>query len=168
MAYLFVLFTGAVIFAVQPASAQVPTCEALTLYGNAVNQGLCKSLSPGAQNLWVCALTNTDPDIHTTFNAATALHVTVRTPPGIPTCQGNSTLAGNWPGALAIQGGQPNAVCNVNIPNYVRRLNAVPRMAQNGGQSFCRTAFLAAGANLKISQAVMASYLTLCNNNACP
>ncbi len=47
----FAFFTGAVIMAVQPASAQVPVCQALTLYGNAVNEGLCKSLSPGTQNL---------------------------------------------------------------------------------------------------------------------
>lgn len=151
-----------------PASAQpVPVCEALTMYGNAVNTGLCRSLSPTTQNLWVCALTDSDPDVHTTFNLATALHVTVRTPPGVPTCQGNSTLTGHWPAALAIAGGQPAVICGVGIQNWVNRLNAVPQMPA-GGQTLCTAPFLAAGAAGRISQNTMQSYLNTCNAQACP
>ena len=67
----------ALLLAADAGFAQVPTCEALTLYGNAANSGLCKTLSPATQNLWVCGMTTANPDVHTTFNAATALHVTV-------------------------------------------------------------------------------------------
>src|SRR5262245_44667137 len=75
----FLALLGVLVLALvsQPAAAQVPVCQALTLYGNAANTGLCKSLSPGTQNLWVCGLTTGVTDIHTTFNAATALHLTV-------------------------------------------------------------------------------------------
>lgn len=148
--------------------AQVPTCQALTLYGNAVNSGLCKSLSPTTQNLWVCALTDTNPDVHTTFNAVTALHVTVRQPPVNPTCQGNSTLAGAWPAALAIGAGQPNALCGVNIQNWVNRLNAVAQMAPVPPQTACTAPFMAAGGAGRISPAVMNSYLGTCAAQACP
>lgn len=165
---LAALLTALVLLLAATASvAQVPTCSALTLYGNAANSGLCKTLSPTTQNLWVCGLTTADPDVHTTFNAATALHVTVRTPPGIPTCQGNSTLGGNWPGALIIAVGQPTHVCNVGIQSWVDRLNAVPQVPA-GGTTACRAGFLAAGAAGKLSQATMQTYLNTCALQACP
>lgn len=152
-----------------PAAAQaVPACSALTMYGNAANTGLCKTLSPTTQNLWVCGLTTTDPDVHTTFNLATALHVTVRTPPGVPTCQGNSTLTGAWPNNLAIAAGQPAAVCNVGIQNYVNRLNAVPQMPAQAGQTACTTPFIAAMNAGRISQAVGQTYINTCNAQGCP
>lgn len=67
--------------------------DALLLYGNAVNSGLCKSLSPTTQNLWVCELTSSEPDIHLTFNASTNLPITVRSLAGTPTqCEGRSDL----------------------------------------------------------------------------
>jgi hypothetical protein len=162
-----VLVLGVVTTAASPASAQVATCEALTLYGNAVSEGLCKILSPGTQNLWVCSLTDANPDVHTTFNTATDLHLTVRVSPAPPGCEGNSTLAGNWPGALQIAGGQPAALCNVGLDNYVARLNAVQQMPA-GGQSLCRAPFLAAQAAGKISPALAQSYLNLCTAQACP
>jgi hypothetical protein len=72
LARFITLTLGALVVVAQPARAQpVNTCEAITLYGNAANQGLCKSLSPGTQNHWVCDLTAGNPDIHLTFNANT-------------------------------------------------------------------------------------------------
>lgn len=149
------------------ASAQVPICDALTLYGNAANSGLCTSLSPTTQNLWVCAMTTGVTDVHTTFNAATAFHITVRINPAPPNCEGNSYLTGNWPGGLARQAGQPLMVCGVNIDNYVARLNAVPQVPP-GGTTNCRAGFIAAGAAGRISQATMQSYLNTCAAQACP
>jgi hypothetical protein len=168
LAKFFAFLTGALVVAVQPASAQVPVCQALTLYGNAVSEGLCKSLSPGTQNLWVCALTAGNPDIHTTFNANTALHLTVRENPAPPGCDQNSTLAGAWPTLVAIAPGQPQNICQVSVQNYVNRLNAVDRMPSAGGQTLCRTAFVTAGQRGKITQPVMQSYLNLCTQHACP
>ena len=148
-------------------AAPVPVCDALTLYGNAANSGLCKSLSTSAH--WVCELANNNPDIHSTFNAATALHITVNTPP--PTvCNGLSTLTGTWNaagGALAIAAGQPNVVCNVSIQNYVDRFNAQPRLPA-GAASACLTAFNAALGNGRITPAVQGFYAALCVANACP
>jgi hypothetical protein len=164
----FAFLTGALVVAVRPTLAQVPVCDALTLYGNAVSEGLCKSLSPGTQNLWVCALTAGNPDIHTTFNANTALHLTVRENPAPPGCDRNSTLAGAWPNHVAIAPGQPQNICQVTVQNYVNRLNAVNRMPSAGGQTFCRTAFVAAGQRGKITHTVMQSYLNLCTQHACP
>lgn len=152
----------ATIFHAGLAFAQaVPTCEALTLYGNAAADGLCKSLSPTTQNLWVCDFTGGSPDIHATFNAATPLHITVRNNPSPPGCQGNSTLTGNA-GNLMIAGGQPTSVCNVSIQNYVNRLNAVPATPAGGG-SACQAGFLAAQASGKLPVAVAATYLAKCN-----
>lgn len=155
------------LLAAEAGFAHVPTCDALTLYGNAANSGLCKSLSPATQNLWVCDLTGADPDVHTTFNAATALHITVRTPPGIPTCEGLSLLAGHWPAALTIAAGQPGVLCNVPIQPWVDRLNAVPQVPA-GGTTACRAGFLAAGAAGRITQATMQSYLLTCAAQQCP
>lgn len=155
-----------IVAAASPAIAQVPTCEALTLYGNAFNEKLCRSLSPTNQNLWVCGLTNDAPDIHTTFNVLTPLHLTVRNNPSPPGCTGNSTLAGNWPGNLTIGLGQPAVVCGVNVQNWVDRLNAVNRLPA-GGQTLCRAGFLAALAN-GANPALMQTYLNTCAAQACP
>ncbi len=149
-----------------PAMAQVPTCEALSLYGNAYNEKLCKSLSPTTQNLWVCGLTDGMTDVHSTFNAVNPLHITVRINPGAPTCQGNSTLAGNWPGALTIAVGQPAAICGVNVQSRVDRLNAVNQLPA-GGSTLCRAPFLAALAH-GADPALMQSYLNTCMAMACP
>lgn len=148
--------------------AQVATCDALKLYGNAVNEGLCKDLSPGNQNLWVCDLTGGSPDIHTTFNAATNLHLTVRHNPAPPNCQGNSQLTGFWPAGLGIMAGNPVTVCGVGVQNYVNRLNAVNQVPAMPGQSLCRSAFLTAQANGKLSPTKTAQYLANCGANACP
>lgn len=148
------------------AAAQVPTCEALSLYGNAFNQGLCKSLSPTTQNLWVCGLTDGATDVHTTFNAANPLHITVRINPGAPTCQGNSTLTGNWPGALAIAAGQPALICGVNVQTRVDRLNAVNQLPA-GASTLCRAGFLAALAG-GADAALMQTYLNTCVATGCP
>jgi hypothetical protein len=126
------------------------TCNRVLMYGNAATSGLCRSLSPATQNLWVCELAS-GPDIHTTFNNSTALHVTVRG----SGCEGNSYLAGNW-NNLARQQGQPQTVCGVNIDNYVNRLNAVP-LAHNTVTS----AFTAAQAAGRITPAVATSYINL-------
>jgi len=149
------------------ANAQVPVCNALTLYGNAANSGLCAQLSPTTQNLWVCAMTTGVTDVHTTFNLATPFHITVRIHPAPPNCEGNSYLTGNWP-ALAIQAGQPNMVCGVNIQNYVARLNAVPPTPPVGAQTNCTAGFLAAGAAGRISMPTMQTYLNTCAAQACP
>jgi hypothetical protein len=151
--------------AVAPAAAVVPTCAALTLYGNAVNEKLCKTLS--TNNLWVCELTSAQPDVHTTFNLVTPLHLTVRTANNA--CQGNSNLNGNFPGALALAGGAANMVCGVNLTNYVARLNAVARMAAAHGSTMCRTAFTTATANGRITAAVNNHYQGLCQAHPpCP
>lgn len=153
--------------------AVVNVCHGLTLYGNAAAAGVCQTLSPGTQNLWVCELTGSDPDVHTTFSATTALHVTVRTPPGNPTCEGNSTLDGVWPNppaahALRIAAGQPATVCKVGIQNWVARLNAVQSTAPGAGGTFCRAGFLAAQVSGRLSPAVVTSYVNLCNYHHCP
>lgn len=159
------VFLVTALLATPPALAQnVPICEALTLYGNAVDQGLCKSLSPTTQNLWVCSLTNTDPDIHTTFNANTNLHFTVRTPPAAPTCEGASYLTGNWNAQqrqLRFQANQPQKVCSVDLTSYLTRLNAVERRAG------CQQAFTNAQAAGRITPDVATSYITQCRVNNC-
>ena len=154
------------VIAIQPALAlNPPIGDALTLYGNAVEQGLCKSLSPTTQNLWVCALTDTNPDVHTTFNATTDLHFTVRKPPVNPICQGNSYLTGTWNAQaknLTFQADQPNIVCEVNLQDYLTRLNAVE--ANNG----CVEAFVNAMNAGKITQSVAQSYIDVCRQNQIP
>ncbi|MET0403501.1 MAG: hypothetical protein ABW123_13905 [Cystobacter sp.] len=150
------------------AMAQVPVCSALTLYGNAVNSGLCKSLS--TNNLWVCDLTGSQPDVHSTFNATTALHITVRTANNA--CEGNATLGGNWLGGpnagLTIAKGQPTKICGVDVQNYVKRFNDQKRMAAIQGSTLCKTAFQTAQNNGKISPTVANFYLGLCTNSSCP
>jgi hypothetical protein len=167
---LVILGTAGAIMATATAYAQLNTCEALTLYGNAAGQRLCKSLSPTTQNLWVCELASGQPDIHTTFNAATPLHLTVRNNPAPPGCEGNVQLNGVWPAGIVAA--NQNPICGVNVVNYVARLNAVQRMQGGGGQSACRQAFITAGASGRISQPVMQSYLNACDvgnaGAACP
>lgn len=148
------------------ARAQVPVCEALTMYGNAVNTGVCQSLSPATQTHWVCGLAGPDPDIHTTFNATTPLHITVRVPQ--PACEGNSTLGGNWPGHLVIAQGQPRTICNNGLQAWVTQLNGVPGVARIGQQSFCVSAFLTAIDNGTISYADAQTYIDQCRRRACP
>jgi hypothetical protein len=149
-----------------PAAAQVPTCEALTLYGNAFNEHLCRSLSPTTQNLWVCDLSGGAPDVHTTFNAGNPLHLTVRNNPSPPGCQGNSTLGGNWPGALVIAPGQPAMVCGVSVQNYVNRLNAVVQVPA-GAHTLCTAPFIDAIAR-GADPALMQTYINTCGNIGCP
>lgn len=158
------------------ALANVPTCDALTLYSSAVNTRLCRSISPANQNLWVCELSD-NPDIHTTFNAATALHVTVRINNTIApqqNCQGNSILNGTWnaynnaPGQIVIAAGQPNTICNVNITNYINRLNAVPAAPRGNAPSNCAAGFMDANATGYLSAGVAAGYINLCQRNNCP
>lgn len=144
--------SGLSLLIASPAFA-VTTCEGLTLYGNAAVTGLCKTLSPGTQNLWICELANSNPDVHITFNRTTPLHITVRA----PACEGNSTLAGNWPGHLTIAPSQPATICNVNLQSYISRLNAVP---QTYG---CQASFTQAQALRKITPTIGTSYINLCN-----
>jgi hypothetical protein len=145
------------------AVAQVPICQALTLYGNAVKTGLCQGLSTGTQNLWVCELTSGAPDVHSTFNSTTPFHVTVRT----QSCDAASVITGTWPNSLRIAAQQPTTVCNVGIQNYVTRFNNVPQVPA-GPATRCRAAFTAAAVAGKITQSVEASYLHLCSVNNCP
>ncbi|MGO6733546.1 hypothetical protein ELI49_33680 [Rhizobium ruizarguesonis] len=119
--------------------ADVPTHQALSLYGNAALTGLCRHL--GINKQWVCELSDS-PDIHLTFNAGTSLHITVRT----PSCEGNSVLDGKWPGKLTIAPDQPKKVCNVKIVDekeggYLDRLNALPEIISKCEVSF-QEAFL--------------------------
>jgi hypothetical protein len=156
-----------------PAWAQgpVPICDALSLYANGARTGLCRSLSPTTQNLWVCELTTQNPDVHTTFNAVTALHITVRTPRGNPTCQGNSVLTGTYPSIAANMlrrvAGQPQVVCNVDVDNYIQRLIAVPQLAPAAGQNRVQTAILNAQAAGRVTAAVAGTYIATAAANGC-
>ncbi len=159
----------------RPADAQVPVCEALTLYGNAANSGLCHSLSPANQNLWVCELTQGNPDIHLTFNAVAALHITVRQYQMPPVCQGNSNLAGNWHQGLtnlAIANGQQGVICGTNVINYMARLNNVPMAPHGNNASACTAGFIAALAVNRLTPQVAQTYIDECNRHrngiACP
>ncbi|WP_420405928.1 hypothetical protein [Nisaea sp.] len=155
-----------------PALA-VTNCEGFTLYGNAMNQGLCKSLSPATQNLWVCGMTTGSTDVHVTFNRGTPIHLTVRINPGNPTCQGNTPIGGAFPGALTMPGA-PAMICGVSTQNWLARLNAVAQMPA-GGATLCRAPFLAMIGNGKMSPGDANTYLLECNAgnnpppaNACP
>jgi hypothetical protein len=159
----------------EPAGAPDPVavCDALTLYGNAAASGLCKNLSPTSQMLWVCELTQDDPDVHTTFNLTEPLHVTVRTPPGMPTCEGRSNLGGTWTGmtagALTIAAGEPTTVCGLDIQSWVTRLNGVPlSMVGMTTNPLCKAGFLAAQAAGTLTLSVAQSYLDMCSNQGCP
>ncbi|NEI51799.1 hypothetical protein GR217_29565 [Rhizobium leguminosarum] len=137
--------------------ADVATREALTLYGNAALSGLCRHL--GINKQWVCELSD-DPDIDLTFNAATALHITVRT----PTCEGNSVLDGEWPANFGIATGQPKKVCNVEIyKNYVDRLNAQPEIIPE-----CENSFQAAFLMHRINAQTAKFYIQQCMANPAP
>ncbi|MBY3348908.1 hypothetical protein [Rhizobium laguerreae] len=142
--------------------ADVATRQALTLYGNAALTGLCRHLS--TNRLWVCELSD-NPDIHLTFNADTALHITVRT----PSCEGNSVLDGEWPGNLKIAAGQPKNVCNVKIydeeegGDYVNRLNALPEIF-----SECRDSFREASAMNRLNAQTANFYIGKCKRYPAP
>ncbi len=71
--YLALAATAALAAATSAEAQAVPTCSALSLYANAARTGLCRSLSPTTQNLWVCELSGANPDVHITFNAGNAL-----------------------------------------------------------------------------------------------
>ncbi len=146
--------------------AQVSTCNALTLYGNAANTGACRDLNPATQNRWGCALSSGALNVNLAFNAMTPLHIGVRTGAGAEVCQGNATLAGNWP-RLDIAPGQPGSVCNVRIGFWTERLNAVPPMPAHDTTA-CRAGFLAARQAGRLSEAVMQTYLDTCDAQACP
>jgi len=153
-ARMFLIGSSLSLLAAAPTFA-VTTCQALTLYGNSKVTGLCKTLSPGTQNLWVCGLTDANPDVHSTFNRATVLHLTVRTAGAA--CQGNAYLAGPWPGGVTLAVGQPAVVCGVNMQAYVVRFNAVP-------QTFgCQASFTEAQRLGRITPTIATSYINLCN-----
>lgn len=159
-----VVFATAALLADRPALGQaVPTCQALTLYGNAALAGVCTRLSPATQNLWVCELANT-PDVHTTFNATTALHVTVRD----TSCQGRSDLTGTFPGALAIGAGQPAAICGVSVQAWVAGLNAVPQVPAGTTGKVCLQPFLDAWEGGSLSPGDAQSYMNVCKSLNCP
>lgn len=140
----------------------VPVCDGLTLYANAAASRLCKSVGPTTQNLWVCELAQ-GPDIHLTFNASTALHITVRT----QKCEGYATLTGTFHGAapLALAAGQPGMVCGVNVAGYMPRLNAVPRLTP---QPYVTTAMNAAQASRRVTPAVATTYIQTATQRGCP
>jgi hypothetical protein len=155
------VFPVTVVFVIQSALAQasVPVYSALKLYGNAVNSGLCKTLGPTTQNLWVCELTNSNPDVHLTFNDKTLLHITVRTPRGKPTCEGKSWIVGNWPRGLVLNQHQKTEICKVNVVRYIDRLNSVPEKFTD-----CKEAFDKALEKGKISARVHNSYVKKCRD----
>ena len=136
----------------------VTTCQALSLYTNAANTGLCRSLGPTTQNLWVCVLAD-NPDIHLTFNAGTNLHITVRklNPDGSVRCEGNAQFNGVFPGALALA--QPHLICDVTVASYVPRLNDVAQIAATPNQTFVQTAALAAVAANRLTHTVAQTYI---------
>ncbi len=164
MKFLSPIIAAASFAATTSAAAQaVPVCEALTLYGNAAASGLCKSLSPGNQNQKVCEL-SLNPDIHMTFNAGTRLHFTVRT----PRCDRRSNLTGTWPNHLALAPNQPASICNVNVANYIHRLNAVPRLAAAPPNGLAVTAFNAAVQKRRLNQQAAQLYIDLAGQWNCP
>jgi hypothetical protein len=134
------------------AQAKVSVNSALRLYGNAVNSRLCKRLSPANQNLWVCELTGSNPDIHLTFNDKTNLHITVRR----PGCEGKAWIVGNWPRGLVLNQHEPREICKVNVVNYVKRLNDVRE------ERGCKEAFLEAKNRGRIDESVANSYIERC------
>ena len=145
------------------AQAQVLTCNALTMYGWGVSSGTCSSLSPATQNLWVCEISHGNPEIHTTFNAATPLHLTVRSGTG---CEGNTGINGAFPANLALAN---NAnICGVTVTNYRDRLNAIMQGPTPGGATACRAGFLTASAASRLGPTAQAAYLNLCNAQHCP
>lgn len=141
------------------ALTKVKICDALKLYGNAaVAGGLCRALS--TNNLWVCEITGAvgnNPDVHLTFNAATELHVTVRT----PTCEGNAYVQGTM-GHFTWVGAAPAPLCNVVVTNYLARLNAVPVTFPT-----CIGGFNKALSDGKINAATQNFYATQCRTNKC-
>ncbi len=149
------------IIAATPALAQsVPVCSGLTLYANAANEGLCKSLTPTTQNHWVCQLAY-GPDIHLTFNNATARHITVRT----HSCEGQAYLTGTFPRSLALRPGTPQTLCRVDVANYVSRLNAVDRLPP---APFVVTAINAAVGGNRLTVGVGHTYLSTARHAVCP
>lgn len=154
--------------AASTAFAQVNTCNSLTLYGAAAADGLCKSLSPTSQTHWVCELATGNPDIHLTFNATTSLHLTVRIPgPSGPTCEGNSYLAGTFPGKFSIQTGQPATICNVRVQDWVTRLNAVPQVPPPPAAAQCKAGFQKAADLGRITPTISNGYQQKCGDNKC-
>ncbi len=145
------------------AVAVVPTCQALSLYANAANTGLCKSLSPTTQNLWVCELAQS-PDVHLTFNAGTNLHITVRKLS--PACEGAAQFNGVFPGGLTLA--QPHSICGVNVANYVPRLNAVAQLPAAPNQPLVKTAILAAKNKGRVTDAVAQTYIATATAQHCP
>ncbi len=162
------LLMAALLTAATTALAQVNTCNSLTLYGAAAASGLCKSLSPISQTHWVCELATGNPDIHVTFNATAALHLTVRVPGPSgqpPACEGNSYLTGTFPGKFGIQAGQPATICNVKVQDWVTRLNAVPPIPAQGDQ--CKAGFQEAERLGRITASVSNGYQQKCGDNKC-
>jgi hypothetical protein len=136
------------------AGATVPICEALTLYGDAAAAGVCTSLSPAIQNLWVCELAG-EPDIHSTFNLDTAFHITVRS----AECEGYALLDGTWPNGLVFAAGASSTVCDVDLTNYVQSLNAVPQLPAAPGQTLLKAGFIAAIGEGRLTPSIAQGYI---------
>jgi hypothetical protein len=152
--WVLAVFSSLTVFPITAlAQTNVSINSALRLYGNAVNSRLCKKLSPATQNLWICELSSSNPDVHLTFNDKTPLHITVRT----KGCEGNAYLEGSFPGKLALKKNQKKEICKVNVENYVKRLDDV---RQERG---CKEAFTEAAAKDRISHSVKDSYIKRCN-----
>ncbi|WP_298691605.1 hypothetical protein [uncultured Sphingomonas sp.] len=165
--YLALAATAALAAATSAEAQAVPTCSALSLYANAARTGLCRSLSPTTQNLWVCELSGANPDVHITFNAGNALHITVRQAPQPGGCDQHTNFTGNYPGGLALAGGGA-PICNVNIRNYRDRLNAVQQLQAVHGQTLVQAAALAAVAASRLTPAVAQTYINTAANQHCP
>lgn len=151
------------------ATAQsVRVCSGLGLYGNAAFEGLCKSLSPTTQNLWVCGMTTGITDVHVTFNATTAMHITVRINPASPTCEGLAYMRGTFPNRFSLSPAQPTVICGVNVADYVARLNAVGAMPAIPGLSACQAAFDEAAGTLRLNSNIAGSYMNSCKKARCP
>jgi len=145
-------------------STSVPVCDGLTLYGNARASGLCKTLSQG-NNLWVCELA-TSPDIHTTFNKTTGLHLTVRS----QSCDKNSYFTGKWNSAgktLKVASGSSASICGVDVAKYATRLNDVHQNPASAGVTACKAGFDAAYGSGKIDAKTYNFYTGLCKANSC-
>jgi len=144
----------------------VPTCDALTLLGNAVAQKVCTQWSPPNQNLSVCRFNNPESprDVHSTFNNTTALHITVRE----GTSEGKSNLTGRWPQTthlrLEIAASQPHLINGTYIQQFVDILNKV-KMSQDQSQLNCKYAWTQNTAT--IDPTYVTGYVSKCQQYNC-
>jgi hypothetical protein len=154
------------------ASSKAEMCSYLSMYGNGLYFGQCHQLSiPNAHNQWVCELQGA-PDVHTTFNASTDFHITVKKPEADDqqACDEHSYLTGLWVsgnGSIALAGDQQGVLCGVSVQPFIDKLNAILAVPFDNS-SACKAGFLNASIQDKISIGDAQKYMNLCQRYACP